>query len=988
MLDRRDFLKVLTTTAGALAATTRAQPATADTSASSAGLGAVTGAKTHGNELALQIGADVLKITVLSPAIIRINYLKDGKDDPQTPMIDPAAQFPGDPAAVIDISGDPISVKTAALELLIARNPCRLKLLDASGNVLLNQSVDQSFFIDESSPKKGGVSFGRTAGNLYGMRAYEFWVNDTSLLRNGQEQSDRTYKIEASQQGGAGAPMFWTPAGLGVLLDADGGYFRVTPDEVEFYYGVTNTAEYRRRYHRPNTVQCYLFTGQPTDLLKSIALITGMPPMFPKWAYGFTNTQWGSDENELKTILNTYRAQDIPIDNFCLDFDWKAWGDDNYGEFRWNPVKYSTALLEPGDPNSFLSWTRALSMRITGIMKPRIIMCTTVDQTAPLTKEYASATQLGIIYPNHPTFIDYVSKLNCNDLDLSQEVCRTWYWNATWQNQVMQRGIVGFWNDEADYPDLDNFEFLHMQQSLFEGQAQRLPNQRAWSINRNFYLGSQRYAYATWSGDIHTGFGSMAHQPLRMMAMICLGQMRWSMDSGGFVGHPDPENYARWIQFSAMVPIFRVHGVLNEKRQPWVYGDQASASAKAAMRLRYSLFPYTYAADHQACTQTAIGLVRPLILVHPEDPNTTDMHDEWMFGDYLLAAPVLTPLGSGPGQSQTRRVYLPAGNWIDFYRGDRYAGGQWIDYQLNDGLWTDLPLFVMEGAIIPMMAPVESIDFAAPEQIYLDVFPSEQQTQGVFYDDDGKTFDYQKGIHHQQVITQQSPDNSTVNITLGAKDGTYQSTVQHFMIRIHGSAAANVTVDSAPLAPIDDPANLVNVDSGWAICRDVIGPLTLIKLPAGSDQPRQIAAMGTANIKKPLETQQATEASLTGTWSDQRAFIDNDHTGYTGAGFIAGLDNAGHGATFYFQRNQAGRYLASFRVANGSDGPQTLNVYVNGIFFGPLSAPQLADWDSWQDVQMYLPLGAGQNIITIRHDQENSGRINLNSVTLPFEPVL
>ncbi|HTV47118.1 MAG TPA: TIM-barrel domain-containing protein [Phycisphaerae bacterium] len=985
MLDRRDFLKVLTTTAGALAAV-RAPVINADAGNTTAGLGAVTGAKTFGNELTLQIGADVLSITVLSQSIVRIDYLLAGKNDPQTPMIDPTAKFTVDPPPVIDVTSDPISVKTQELQLLISRNPCRLALVDAAGNMLMNQSANQSFFVDASSDKKGGVTFGRAPGNLYGLRAYDLWTNDTSILRNGDEQQNNTYIIEARQQGGGGSPMFWSPTGYGMLVDTDGGYVRVTPNEVEFYYGVTNIAEYRRRYHRPNSVQCYLFVGPPAQILKNAALVTGMMPMFPKWSYGFTNTQWGSDENELKTILNTYRAQDIPIDNFCLDFDWKAWGQDNYGEFRWNPVKYSTALLEPGDPKSLLSWTTALTTRITGIMKPRIIMCTTIGQTKPLTKEYASATQLGIIYPDHPPFIDYVSNLFANDLDLSQEICRTWYWNATWRNEAMQRGIVGFWNDEADYPDLDNFEFLHMQQSLFEGQMQARPNQRAWSINRNFYLGSQRFAYATWSGDIHTGFGSMAHQPLRMMAMICLGQMRWSMDSGGFVGHPDPENYARWIQFSSMVPVFRVHGVLNEKRQPWVYGDQAAAIAKAAMRLRYSLFPYTYAADHQACTQTAIGLVRPLVIVHPEDPVTEDLHDEWMFGDYLLAAPVLTPLGTDAGQSMTRRVYLPAGNWIDFYRGDPYAGGQWIDYQLNEGLWTDHPLFIKQGAIIPTTAPVPSIDFAIPELINLDIFPSDQQTQGEFYDDDGKTFDYRHGGYHRQVISVQNLNENNVNVNIGAREGTYVSTVKHFVVRIHGKAAADVTVDGSALTQIDKPENLKNVDSGWSICRDVYGPVTLIKLPAGSNQMQQISATGTAAVDIPLETQQATEASLTGTWSDQRAFIDNDHTGYTGDGFIAGLDQEGRGATFYFSRNQAGRYLANFRLANGSGSPQTLNVYVNGIFFGPLTAPTLSDWDSWQDVQMYLPLGAGLNIIMLRNDQENSGRINLNSITVPYEP--
>ena len=86
----------------------------------------------------------------------------------------------------------------------------------------------------------------------------------------------------------------------------------------------------------------------------------------------------------------------------------------------------------------------------------------------------------------------------------------------------------------------------------------------------------------------------MAYQRKRMIATLNVGEPEWSMDTGGYNGQPTPENYARWMEFGAFVPIFRVHGGSNQKRQPWVYGPVAEEAAKKVMRLRYDLMPYIY----------------------------------------------------------------------------------------------------------------------------------------------------------------------------------------------------------------------------------------------------------------------------------------------------------------------------------------------------------------------------------------------------------
>lgn len=213
-------------------------------------------------------------------------------------------------------------------------------------------------------------------------------------------------------------------------------------------------------------------------------------------------------------------------------------------------------------------------------------------------------------------------------------------------------GMAGWWNDEADRDRqniFNNSRFLNMARALYDGQHS-VSNERVWFINRNYYIGALRYSYAAWSGDISTGFQSMAYQRRRMVSALNLGESSWSMDTGGFSHHPTPENYALWMEFGAFVPVIRVHGGNNEKRQPWVYGPVAEAAAKRAMRLRYDLMPYIYSQVRLA-HETGIGMVRPMFWEFPEDERCSEETRQWMFGDGLVSQPRWAKTGNRYGAS-------------------------------------------------------------------------------------------------------------------------------------------------------------------------------------------------------------------------------------------------------------------------------------------------------------------------------------------------
>jgi hypothetical protein len=170
------------------------------------------------------------------------------------------------------------------------------------------------------------------------------------------------------------------------------------------------------------------------------------------------------------------------------------------------------------------------------------------------TKAAAYATEHNLWYPNEVRGNDYFTHRPAANIDFGNPEARRWFWEHL--EPAFRAGMTGWWSDEADRDGenlFNNFQFLNMGRSLYDGQRS-ISTERVWSINRNYYAGALRYGYAEWSGDINTGFQSMAYQRKRMIATLNLGEPEWSMDTGGYNGHPTPENYARWMEFGAFVP--------------------------------------------------------------------------------------------------------------------------------------------------------------------------------------------------------------------------------------------------------------------------------------------------------------------------------------------------------------------------------------------------------------------------------------------------
>lgn len=734
----------------------------------------------------MNLGTDTLEARFVAPGIVQIHVRSDGKDNPPAMVLDPARKLAtfqpvhgGQPANDTELA-------TTAGSVHWDKPHGQLQIDDAQHHPLLQIDVD--------TLRQGKLHAQHAADDaLYGIGGYNATEDAAAgLLRKGKQVAD------AGEQGHAGAPFVWSTAGYGVLLDADGATFTLQPGTI--------TAASPDRHS-----DVYVLLGAPAQIFGALARLSGNAPLFPKWAMGFTNSQWGIDQQELLQIVDTYRAKHIPIDNITLDFDWKAWGEDNYGEFRWNPTKF------PDGPGGALKKQMdARGIHLTGIMKPRVHVDTVEGR-------YATAHDFWV--PGEKVSDDYFSHKPVKDINFDLPAARQWFGNLAIRYGY-DNGIVGWWNDEADTTGSDT-EFMNMQRALYDSQR-AVSNQRVWSINRNFWLGSQRYAYGLWSGDIATGFASMAGQRARMLSAINVGAMQWGMDGGGFNhGTPTPENYARWIQFGAFTPIFRVHGDFGQKRQPWVYGPTAEKAATDAIRLRYALIPYIYAYTHRLHAD-GVGLVRPLLFDWPHDPQVRNDVDAWLFGDWLLASPVVEP-----GQT-AKDIYLPAGRWTDWFSGKVYAGGQTVHLAVDNKHWSDIPLFIRDGAIIPTQPVEDHVGQRPLTQLQVEVFPADARTQFDYYDDDGNTYDYEKGAYFLQTLSVQRQGN-TVQFATSAVSGTYKPALKFYLLKIHGGVTTALNSNGAALKTFDSLAALQHGQGeGWASGHDRYGAVTYVRVTAAT----------------------------------------------------------------------------------------------------------------------------------------------------------
>ena len=480
-------------------------------------------------------------------------------------------------------------------------------------------------------------------------------------------------------------------------------------------------------------------------LLEAYSRLTGRAPIPPRWAFGFLISRWGyADAADVQDKWQQFRDRKLPVDAFIYDYDWFV------DDFQFNPKTF---------PVGSLAKMKKLGLHFVGIRKPRV---TGSNLDYARSQGWVLTSPLG------------------TDLRFDLPLARYWWWSR--HVPLVQAGVDGWWNDEAEQ---SADEFFRMTQTEWDGWHAMSPR-RAWSISRAFAPGMQRFGAAAWTGDIDSDWETLANQPGTLLNWGLAGMPYTGQDIGGFQSTPSAELYTRWMEEGVFVPVMRAHGTFGSPRWPWAFGDDALAATKKALELRYRLIPYFYTFAAQTAA-TGRPLMRPLFLEFPGDARTFNLESEWLMGDRLLAAPVLAPGGA-------RDVYLPGGGWYDFNSGAAVQGGQILHLQAS---LDTIPAYVRAGTILPLGPVLQATSLGAEDPLEVRIYPG-ADAAFTLYEDDGDTYAYQTGKASRIPMHW---DNRMRTLTVSTRSGSFPGmlSTRHLVVHLPGGPSQRVTYTGQPV---------------------------------------------------------------------------------------------------------------------------------------------------------------------------------------------
>ena len=215
---------------------------------------------------------------------------------------------------------------------------------------------------------------------------------------------------------------------------------------------------------------------------------------------------------------------------------------------------------------------------------------------------------------------------------------------------------------------------------------------------RSATAGGQQFP-VHWGGDNSASYVSMAETLRAGLSMSHSGFGFWSHDISGFEQTAPADVYKRWAAFGLLSSHSRLHGS-SSYRVPWLFDEESVDVVRSFTKLKCRLMPYLYQMAAEA-HEKGIPMMRPMILEFPEDPACEYLDRQYMLGDRLLAAPVFSEDGKVS-------FYLPAGDWYNFFTGEKVRGGSWRTE--THGFMT-LPLYVRGGTVLPLGACDSRTDY-------------------------------------------------------------------------------------------------------------------------------------------------------------------------------------------------------------------------------------------------------------------------------------
>lgn len=656
-----------------------------------------------------------VEVTSLSPEIVRVSkYAAPERPQKYSPSV---IMTPQDVKVKVTSRNGVVTLSNPVLKVSYDMSADQIVFSDTKKNVILKERPDaysaksQTFVLDKDEAIYGLGQHQHGAFNQRGMNVFLQQVN-----------------MEI------GIPVVHSVKGYAIFWDnCSSTWFRDNAEGMTFD---SETGEFCDYY--------FIYGGDADGVVAGLRTLTGTSPMLPLWSFGFFQSRERyATQDQLVGVVKRYRDLNVPLDGIVQD--WRYWGDDHHW---WNAVEF----LNPGfsDPVGMMKQVRDMNANAIISIWPSF------GPNTNIYKEFADNNLLMA----HETFPqDHGVKV----YDPWNPAARDIYWKYIKKN-MFDIGIAGWWLDatepehnpikpedydymtpEGSFRDVRNTFPIVSTGGVYDHQRADSDDKRVLILTRSAYLGQQRYGTHVWSGDIFADWQVLNDQIPAALNFSLGGIPYWNSDIGGFwtwrefpEGVKDPafhKLYVRWMQFAVFTGMMRSHGS-NTPREIFMFGDRgywAFDAQEKFINLRYRLLPYLYSTSWKVTSENAT-LMRALFMEWPEDKKTWSIDDEYMFGESFLVAPVTSP-------EDVRDVYLPEGQWFDFWTGKAVNGGRTITRQTPVD---EIPVYVKAGTVLPVGPTVQYALEKEWDDLLVRVYPG-ADGEFVLYEDAKDGYAYEDG---------------------------------------------------------------------------------------------------------------------------------------------------------------------------------------------------------------------------------------------------
>lgn len=748
---------------------------------------------------------NTVKVDIITPDIIRVANLAPGEKD--LPQLDPAV------APMSDLGGVKVN-RAGTITSFTTSAGVSVRVDATTGGVDITSGGSKAVSdpgVRTLADGKRTISLSTMGGGSFygaGERGYNFNLAGDTLVMYNKQNYGYTASDPRIKQMNITMPLFLSSNGYAVVFD----------DFAAAEMVMSNPIVYTTESRTPVAYYFVNSAGSLASLTTELSRLTGRQELPPLWSLGYITSKYGyRTQAETVGVVDTLRRHGYPLDGIVLDLYWYG-KEEDMGRLAWDPVQWP-------DHKKMLADLKADGVNTVIISQPYVLR----NGEAKGNYDLLSDSQLLLrdTLGGQQEVKIWVGEGGM--FDVSNPATRQWLSDR--YRDLTLDGVGGWWGDLGE-PEVHPESGLHANgltareyhnrygndwsSIIYDLYKDQFPDTRLMTMMRGGTTGLQRYSVFPWSTDVSRSWGGLQPQVTIMLNSGLSGLGYMSHDVGGFAideaAPYDPELYVRWLQLGTFSPVLRTHS--QQTAEPYNYPDQEKEILLPLIRERYRWLPYNYTLAWENATK-GYPLVRPLNFNSPGSARYDNINDEYLWGNDVLVAPVLTK------GATSRRVVFPEGLWTDYNNPVRfYHGGDTVKV---DAPLDVLPLFVRAGAFIPQADyTMRSTRDYRTDRYTVNYYPYLGTSEYVMYEDNPEsTTSLEKG-RYALVTFKGDAGMGDININVtseGSYEGQKPSKDMTFVVHLFDGKPREVLVDGkkAKSWKFDPKAHTLTLSAHWNI---------------------------------------------------------------------------------------------------------------------------------------------------------------------------